>query len=115
MVNGTAESFSELTEDLGTKANAGHSALAATLLCLISKHTMGSFCTDGTNSTHGPAILCCSHLNFPGTWKFISCQEWGHSCHTFIGRNLSLRKTILSSCPGLDVISGIDTTHHAHL
>lgn len=75
MVDGTAESFSELAEDLGRKANAGHPFLAATLLHLISKYNMGSFCTDGTNSTPGPTILCCSHLNFPGTWKFISCQE----------------------------------------
>lgn len=115
MVDGIAESFIELGEDLSRKANAGHPALAAILLPLNSNHRMGSFCRDGANSTHGPTILHYSHLNFSGIWNFITWQEWGHSCDTYTGRNLNLRKTILSSCAGLDVISGIETTCHAHL
>lgn len=115
MVDGIAESLSELREDLSRKANAGHPVLVAILLPLNSKHSLGSFCGDGTNSTHGPTILHCSHLNFSSTWNFINLQHWGHSCGTCTGRNQSLRKTVLSSGAGLDVISGIDTTRQAHL
>lgn len=69
MVDGIAESFPELGEDLSRTANAGHPVLAAILLPLSSKHRIGSFSRDGTNSTHGPTILHCSHFNFSGIWN----------------------------------------------
>lgn len=40
MVDGIAESLSELGEDLSREANAGHPVLAAILLPLNSKHSI---------------------------------------------------------------------------